>query len=159
MTTASNDGVAASTSPATASGTRMKPPCAIDEYASMRTMFVWRSAARLPSVIDAAASTHRTGCHESCDGKKPKRDDGEQRDEAAGLRRHRQERGDRRRRALVGVGRPEVERHRAHLEREADEREEDRDGEAAARRRRRRRTRDDLGSSVEPVMPKMSDMP
>ena len=31
----------------------------------MRTMFVWRSAARLPSVIDAAASTQTTGHHAS----------------------------------------------------------------------------------------------
>ena len=38
--------------PAAANGTSMNPPCAIDEYASMRTMFVWRSAARLPNVID-----------------------------------------------------------------------------------------------------------
>ena len=65
----------------------MKPPCAIDEYASMRTMFVWRSATRLPKIIDAAASTQSTGSHESCDGKNPNRDDREQRDEAAGLRR------------------------------------------------------------------------
>ena len=49
----------------------MKPPCAIDEYASMRTMLVWRSATRLPKIIDAAASTQSTGCHESCDGKNP----------------------------------------------------------------------------------------
>src|SRR6187402_1139435 len=72
MTTASHAELPL-TSPATASGTRMNPPCAIDEYASMRTMFVWRSAARLPSVIESAASTHSTGCHESLDGKNPKR--------------------------------------------------------------------------------------
>src|SRR3954452_4043471 len=41
--------------PAAANGTSMKPPCAIDEYASMRTMFVWRSAVRLPSTIDDTA--------------------------------------------------------------------------------------------------------
>ena len=50
----------------------MKPPCAIDEYASMRTMFVWRSAARFPRIIDAAASTQRMGCQLSGAGKKPK---------------------------------------------------------------------------------------
>ncbi len=43
----------------------MKPPCAIDEYASIRTMFVWRSAARLPTVIEAAASIQSTGHQES----------------------------------------------------------------------------------------------
>ena len=53
----------------------MNPPCAIDEYASMRTMFVWRSAARLPSVIDAAASTQRIGCHESARREEPEVDD------------------------------------------------------------------------------------
>ena len=51
--------------PAAANGTSMNPPCAIDEYASMRTMFVWRSAVRLPSVIDSAASIQSTGHHES----------------------------------------------------------------------------------------------
>src|SRR5689334_2603807 len=51
--------------PAAANGTSMKPPCATDEYASMRTMFVWRSAARFPSVIDATASTQITGHHAS----------------------------------------------------------------------------------------------
>src|SRR5213076_1752722 len=59
--------------PATASGTRMKPPCATDEYANIRTMLVWRIATRLPIVMDAAASTHRTGSHDLPDSKKPKR--------------------------------------------------------------------------------------
>ena len=49
----------------------MNPPCAIDEYASIRTMFVCSSAARLPSVIDAAARIQRIGCHESPDLKNP----------------------------------------------------------------------------------------
>ena len=31
----------------------------------MRTMFVWRSATRLPTVIVSAASTQNTGCHTS----------------------------------------------------------------------------------------------
>src|SRR5262245_32871300 len=35
--------------------------------------FVCRSAARLPSVIDTAASTQMIGSHESPDGKKPRR--------------------------------------------------------------------------------------
>ena len=83
-----------------------------------------------------------------------------QRDEPAGLRRDREERGDRRGRALVGVGRPEVERHRADLEREPDERQEDRDRRAAARSPccadARRRCSE---SFVVPVTPKISDMP
>ena len=73
MTTASNDERAASPSAATANGTSMNPPCAIEEYASMRTMFVWRSAARFPRIIDAAASTQSTGCQVSGAGKKPKK--------------------------------------------------------------------------------------
>ena len=72
MTTASNADCFADPSAATASGARMNPPCAIDEYASMRTMFVWRSAVRLPSVIEAAASAHRIGCQAVCDAKNPK---------------------------------------------------------------------------------------
>ena len=73
MMTASNDDRAAPPSAATVNGTRMKPPCAIDEYASMRTMFVWRSAARFPRIIDAAASTQSTGCQVSGTAKKPKK--------------------------------------------------------------------------------------
>ncbi len=57
------------------------------------------------------------------------RDDAQHGDEATRLRRHRQERGHRRGRALVGVGCPEVERHRAHLEREPAEGEKHRDRE------------------------------
>ena len=51
--------------PAAANGTSMNPPCATDEYASMRTMLVWRSAARFPNVIESAAST-RTAAHHAC---------------------------------------------------------------------------------------------
>src|ERR1700686_2381864 len=36
-------------------------------------MLVWRNAAMFPRVMEAAASTHSTGCHESPDGKNPKR--------------------------------------------------------------------------------------
>src|SRR5216683_4854588 len=43
----------------------MKPPCAIDEYASMRMMFVCRSATRLPIVMVIAASTQNKGCQTS----------------------------------------------------------------------------------------------
>src|SRR3954470_8481799 len=41
---------------------RMNPPCAIDAYASMRTMFVCPSATTLPTVIDSAASVQKNGC-------------------------------------------------------------------------------------------------
>ena len=82
----------------------------------------------------------------------------EQRDEAAGLRRDGQERGHRGGRALVGVGRPEVEGHRADLEREPDEREEDRHREQAAVGSVAAYRKMSL-SRVEPLMPKTNDMP
>src|SRR5262245_35347087 len=72
MTTASQAELPG-TSPATAIGTSMKPVWATAEYASIRIALVWRSAARLPSVIDTAASTQMIGSHESPEGKKPKR--------------------------------------------------------------------------------------
>ena len=37
----------------------------------MRIALVCLSAARFPSVIDAAARTQMIGCHESIEGKKP----------------------------------------------------------------------------------------
>src|SRR4051795_6406723 len=37
----------------------------------MRTMFVCRSAARLPKMIDAAARIHSTGCQESGESRNP----------------------------------------------------------------------------------------
>ena len=49
----------------------MKPPWAIDEYASIRTMLVCRSAARLPNVMEAAARIQTIGCHESLELKNP----------------------------------------------------------------------------------------
>ena len=60
------------------------------------------------------------------------------------LRRHREEGGDRRRRAFVDVGRPHVERHGGDLEGEADDGEDDADEEADRHglRRRGERLRD-----------------
>ena len=93
----------------------------------MRTMFVWRRASRLPTVIDSAASTQINGCVDvvGASGRRGNHED--QRDEAGRLGRDRQERGDRRRRALVRVGGPRVERHRRDLEGEADDDEHDAD--------------------------------
>ena len=73
MTTAFDaDSPARAGSPATASGTRMKPPCAIDEYASMRTMFVWRSAARFPrDHRRRGEDPERRAATSRCDGKNP----------------------------------------------------------------------------------------
>ena len=114
----------------------------------MRTMFVWRSAARLPRIIDAAASTQSTGCQVSRHGEEAEEDDREQRHEAAGLRRDREERGDRGRRAFVGVRRPEVERDRADLEREPDEGQEDRDDQQRLVRRRAGTAARDVASAA-----------
>ena len=43
----------------------MYPACAIDEYASIRTMLVCRSAIKLPTVIVSAASAQNSGAHTS----------------------------------------------------------------------------------------------
>src|SRR3954454_3523630 len=49
----------------------MYPAWATDEYANRRTTFVWRSAIRLPTDIVSTASTQNIGCHTSCWPKKP----------------------------------------------------------------------------------------
>ena len=92
----------------------------------MRTMLVWRRAIRLPTVIVSdGEDPNMSGRTTSCLAEEADEDELQERHEAGGLRRHRQERGDRRGRALVGVGRPGVERHRRHLEGEADDHEDD----------------------------------
>src|SRR4051794_7275796 len=49
----------------------MYPAWATDEYANKRTMFVCRSAMRLPTVMVSAASTHSIGSHTSWRPRKP----------------------------------------------------------------------------------------
>src|SRR3954453_18241550 len=49
----------------------MYPACATDEYANRRTTFVCRSAIRLPTVIVSTASTQNMGSHTSCWSKNP----------------------------------------------------------------------------------------
>ena len=87
----------------------------------MRTMFVCRSASTLPTVIVSAASTQMNGRYTSVACGKARKTSSDQRHEPGRLRRHAEERGDRRRCALVGVGRPGVERHGTDLEGEADD--------------------------------------
>ena len=93
----------------------------------MRTMFVWRSASTLPTVIVSAASTQMNGSYTPSAGcsatnsivsrpTKPAAFDATDRNAVTGVRR-----------ALVGVGRPRVERHRRHLEAEPDDHERDGD--------------------------------
>ncbi len=93
----------------------------------MRTMFVWRSASTLPTVIVSTASTQTSGPYTPSAVGEGDEDHEDQRHETGRLRRHRQERGDRRRRALVGVGRPRVERHGRDLEGEPAHHEHDGD--------------------------------
>ena len=71
VTTARNADSATPVSPATASGIRIKPPCAIDEYANIRMMLVCFNAMTLPSVIVAAERIQKTGCHTACEPGNP----------------------------------------------------------------------------------------
>ena len=73
-----------------------------------------------------------------CSGSNADRNTRDERGERRRLHAGRHEAGDRRRRAFVGVGRPHVERHRRHLEREADEQQAERQ---QLHRRRRHRLR------------------
>ena len=122
-------------------------------------MFVWRRAMRLPTVIVSADSTHISGSITSVRGAEGDEDQLEQGDEAGRLRQHRQERGDRRGRALVGVGRPGVERHGRHLEGEADHHEHDAEGDERRGVGQRRSAPPMSARSVLPDAPKSSDMP
>ena len=98
----------------------------------MRTMFVCFRASTLPTVIVSAASTKMNGCHTFSACGNVRYTMLTRATKPPALDADRQERGDRRRRALVRVGGPGVERHRAHLEAEADDDEHDRQGVQAA---------------------------
>ena len=87
----------------------------------MRFTFVWRSAPRLPTANDAItiaaeADLPHVGLARERRHQHPQREH-----ERHHLGRGRHERGHRRRRALVGVGRPHVERRGVGLEAEADD--------------------------------------
>ena len=75
----------------------------------------------LPTRSVSTASTHTAGRHSVAVGGNATVEDAQQRGERGDLRRRGHERGDRRGRALVHVGRPHVERHRGDLEPEADQ--------------------------------------
>ena len=47
---------------------RMKPTCAIDEYASIRLTSVWVTAVIVPTAMVRIAMAHSTGRHWSCSG-------------------------------------------------------------------------------------------
>ena len=86
-------------------------------------MLRWPMAANAPSAIEAMATNTTICCH--CVDHARKRHDGcaHEHGDAGDLGRGGEEGGDRRRRALIDVGRPHMERHRRDLEAEAGEQE------------------------------------
>ena len=93
-----------------------------------------KGEARIPASV-ASAGAHLLGRADQRGVEQPQHDPERRR-----LRRHRHERGDRRRRALVDVRRPLVERRHRRLEREPgdDQRERGQEQRVVAARRRRR---------------------
>ena len=95
-------------------------------------MFFWPIAANEPSTIEAIDTNTTICCH--CDtmpgkcGQRHPREHRQRRD----FRRGGKERGHRRRRALIDVGRPHMERHRRDLEAEPGEQEHQAEHEADA---------------------------
>ena len=104
----------------------MYPAWAIPEYASSRTNCRCCSATRFPIVIVAIERNAKIGTQNSCWPMNATNISCSSPAKPGGLGRHGQERRDRDRRALVGVGRPELEGERGDLEREAHHDEQDR---------------------------------
>ena len=102
-------------------------------------MLVWPMAAKAPSAIEAIEMKTRICC-QSADDRRERRHHGahEQR-HGRDLGRGREEGGDRRRRALIDIGRPHMERHGRNLEGEAGDDEDKAEDEAEARRPARQR--------------------
>ena len=100
---------------------RMKPAWLIDEYASMRLTLRCTSASAAPTSVVRTISTQRIGRHVSSCVPSAEMSTRISARERTDLDDRGHEAGDRRRRPLVDVGRPEVERHRRDLEGEADE--------------------------------------
>ena len=95
-------------------------------------MLLWPMAAKAPSTIEAMATKTTICCHCVGDaGEGADRGAHEQRDRGD-LRRGGEEGGDRRRRALVDVGRPHVERHGGDLEGEPGDQEDEAEDQADA---------------------------
>ena len=89
-------------------------------------MLVCTTAATLPDRHrQHGAITHSTVVHCGADRAQVDHEDAHEAGERRGFHPHRHERGHRRRRALVDVGRPHVERHGGHLEAEADQQQAD----------------------------------
>ena len=98
----------------------------------MRLTFDLRHADHGPTIIVAAATTQSTRAQSALQRLERRQEDAHERGERRRLDAGGHEAGDDRRRAFVGVGRPHVERHGRHLEREADEQQADGDAAAAA---------------------------
>ena len=84
-------------------------------------MLVCTSATTLPTVIVSAAITHSTRDQSRADRAEVEQENAQETGEGGELHPDRHERGDRRRRAFVGVGRPHMKRDRGDLEAEADQ--------------------------------------
>ena len=93
-------------------------------------MLRWPMAAKEPSSIEAMAMKETICCQSAAIGAKASMTTRIEQRHRGELRRRGEEGGDRRRRALVDVGRPHVERHRGDLEGEAGEHEDEADDEA-----------------------------
>ena len=105
--------------------TSAKPMWPIEEYAISRLMLRWPMAAKAPSTIEAMETKTTICCHSCVMPWKATVVGAHEDGDAGDLGRGGKERRDRRRRALVDVGRPHVERHRGNLEAEADEQKHD----------------------------------
>ena len=75
------------------------PACAMELYASMRLMLVWRRAAKLPMVMESSAESHTSGSHAPPIGSKAVMKMRRNTAKAAAL-------GPAERNALTGVGAP-----------------------------------------------------
>ena len=84
----------------------------------MRFTFCWRSAARLPTVIESTATTHSSGDQTECSVGKHLVDDAQQQRKGRGFGRGGHQRDNRRRCAFVDIGGPDVEGRGGDFERE-----------------------------------------
>ena len=114
----------------------MKPACAIEEYASRRFMSVCVTESTEPTTIVSRATRTSALVHSQRAGVETDVGQAQDRAERGSLGARGHEAGDRRRGALVDVGRPCVERHRTDLEEQADEDEERARDEQAVHRQR-----------------------
>ncbi len=116
----------------------MKPTCEIVEYASMRLRFVCAIATTLPISIDSTASAISMSCQLRDHRIQPFGEHADREHERRDLRRRADEQRHGRRRAVVDVRHPHVERHGAELEGDADDDERQAEDQAEVARPRLR---------------------